>query len=354
MLVLYGKQCQVFLCSHNINAQYAIITVTFFINLQGEKMKKSKVLIIRLFLFLTVSALTGCGIIDTVETTVDNVGSTVAATVETVKNKVFPPEETTAVETPDPEEAPDPAEASDLEESANDEEITEAEEDVPEEEIEITDDTTSADEWRTINHDYEVADGYQIRSTLTYSRIYKWDDERLASLWDEIGEGNPLPGLKNWGFVYYTGNVWMGDFGTTPYESPGKSVFTRANDMYYMVGTLSFENRTEGWDLSADRPVSTAGLIDVRKPNPIDPDLIVGRLFYSNEAVTRDSFLWFKAELTRNEWGPRPFIVGFVEYYAPEYPNGKYRTQYYENDKDRGYLYFESEKMEMRFADAAS
>ena len=204
------------------------------------------------------------------------------------------------------------------------------------------------DPWKTIVLEDSAEGGYKIRETLTYSRIYQWDDPELASLWEEIGNGNMLPTPDDWGFTHYTDNTWDAEFGTDPYDAPGKFIHSRANTMYYMVGTIRYENMTEGWDLSNDHAVYVHPSIYVPY-NGGCPDLIVGRIFYSNSTKTVDSLISFGANLTKNSTGPIPFIVGFLENELPDYPKGQYRTLYY--TRDSGYLSFKGEWMDMEFWD---
>ncbi len=229
---------------------------------------------------------------------------------------------------------------------AENEESAETAEIVPTEEPEAA---AAAEEetWKTAIYDFSGNGGYQIRATLTYSKIYMWDDPVLARAWESIGNGNTLPDLDGWGFEHYTGNVWMGEFGTASSESPGHSVFTRANSMYYMVGTLQFENHTEGWDLGNGDFLDTTAVIFV-PDNYGKQDLIVGKMFYGSVVETYDSYLDFSAKMTGNHWGPCPFIIGFVEYFAPDYPNGEYRSWY---KRDGGYLRFGDTMLDMDFWD---
>ncbi len=202
------------------------------------------------------------------------------------------------------------------------------------------------DPWKTVVYEYTENGGYQIRATLTYSRIYKWDDETLQSLWNGIGNGNTLPTVDGWGFEHYEGNVWRGEFGTASSENYGHTVYSRANDMYYMVGTLTFENLTEGWDLTPDDYLSTVAVVHV-PDNTNKPDLIVSKMFFRNSVETYDSYFDYHAKMTSNKWGPTPFVIGFIENYVPDFPDGQYREQYYK--RDRGYLWFGKTKMEMEF-----
>ena len=240
----------------------------------------------------------------------------------------------------------DPAENEESIEVAASEESAEEAEIVPTKEPETA---AAAEEetWKTAIYDFSGNGGYQIRATLTYSKIYMWDDPVLARAWDSIGNGNPLPDLDGWGFEHFTGNIWKGEFGTASIEPPGSTVYTRANSMYYMVGTLKFENHTEGWDLTNDNYLSTAASISVPNNNG-KADLIVGRMYYKNSVETYDSFLHFDAKMTSNRWGPTPFIVGFVEYFAPDYPDGEYRSWY---KRDGGYLKFGDTMLDMDFWD---
>ena len=56
----------------------------------------------------------------------------------------------------------------------------------------------------------------------------------------------------------------------------------------------------------------------------------MGRVYYSNTYQTFDSWVMFRPVMNRDQTGAIPFCLSFVEYYAPDYPNGAYRSYYEE------------------------
>ena len=183
------------------------------------------------------------------------------------------------------------------------------------------------DEWTVITLDYTDGNGYQMTVTMKYSRVYPssmYSD--VEALWSAIGRGHALPTEGSWGFTHYEGGVWSLDCGTLSIESPRHNIYTAANDLYYMVGTVQFENHTPGWSFSESNPGTPAFYITTE--STMITSYVVGRVFYSNTDRTFDAWIQVSPKMLSDKTTEIPFCLAFVEQYSPNYPDGRYRSFY--------------------------
>ncbi|MBO4562100.1 MAG: hypothetical protein J5772_00645 [Clostridia bacterium] len=183
------------------------------------------------------------------------------------------------------------------------------------------------DEWTVVTFDYTDGDGYQMTATVKYSRVYPSSMYScVEALWAVMGRGYTLPTEGSWGFTHYEGGIWSLDCGTLSIESPRHNIFTAANDLYYMVGTVQFENHTPGWSFSDSNPGTPK--LYITTESTAYTAFAVGRVFYSNTDKTFDAWIQVSPKMTRDKTTEIPFCLAFVEQYSPNYPNGRYRSFY--------------------------
>lgn len=183
------------------------------------------------------------------------------------------------------------------------------------------------DEWTVVTLDYTDPDGYQLTVTVRYSRVYPssmYSD--VETLWSVIGRGNTLPNEGAWGFTHYEGGIWSLDCGTLSIESPRHNIYTAANDLYYMVGTVQFENHTQGWSFSESNPGKPK--LYIISDSTTFTSYAVGRVFYKSSYQTYDAWIQVNPQMLSDRTTEIPFCLAFVEQYSPNYPNGRYRSLY--------------------------
>lgn len=183
------------------------------------------------------------------------------------------------------------------------------------------------DEWTVVTCDYTDGDGYQMTVTVKYSRVYPssmYSD--VEALWSVMGRGYTLPTEGSWGFTHYEGGIWSLDCGTLSIESPRHNIYTAANDLYYMVGTVQFENHTPGWSFSESNPGKPK--LYIISSDTTYTAYAVGRVFYKNTDQTYDAWIQVNPQMLSDRTTEIPFCMAFVEQYSPNYPDGRYRSFY--------------------------
>ncbi|MBR3383147.1 MAG: hypothetical protein IKG85_08970 [Clostridia bacterium] len=206
------------------------------------------------------------------------------------------------------------------------------------------------DEWITETCEYTDYDGYQMTVTVKYSRVYPSSMySEVEALWASMGRGNALPTEGSWGFTHYTDDIWSLDCGTLSIESPRHNIYTAANDLYYMVGTVQFENHTPGWSFSESNPGKPK--LYLISDGTSYTAYAVGRVFYKNTDQTFDAWIQVNPQMVGDRTAEIPFCVAFVEHYSPNYPDGRYRSIY----EQEGFMKIRPENsapipMELRFA----
>lgn len=183
------------------------------------------------------------------------------------------------------------------------------------------------DEWTVLTFDYTDGDGYQMTATVKYSRVYPSSMySNVEALWSVMGRGYTLPTEGSWGFTHYEGGIWSLDCGTLSIESPRHNIYTAANDLYYMVGTVQFENQTPGWSFSESNPGKPK--LYIISSDTTYTAYAVGRVFYKNTDQTYDAWIQVNPQMLSDRTTEIPFCMAFVEQYSPNYPDGRYRSFY--------------------------
>jgi len=179
-------------------------------------------------------------------------------------------------------------------------------------------------DWKTVTCECTDNEGYTFEITVKLSPwILQSNTALIGSVWDTVGQGNPLPGLKNFGLKEFTGNAYLGEF-SDALAANGTRFAATMNDMYYIVGTVSVRNKTEGWSFTADNPGSTR--LELRWPSS-SPTKVVSKVFYSAETRIYGGTMRVTPSMSSDRWGPVPFVIAHAELFNPNNPNGEYREE---------------------------
>ena len=198
----------------------------------------------------------------------------------------------------------------------------------PEEET-VYEPSLSGVRWQKKTISYTDYEGYTIQITIQFSPwILQSNTELLDNGWKELGMTAELPTMKNgWFFTRYTDDwhTWG-----SPYKFSA-----RMNDMYYIIGTISLRNITQGWDITADHSHGTSVNMqvktDVRDPYPAGNtgagcSLTMTKIMYSDDPTIQPYYSSLIPHMVSNRWGPVGFVIAIPEYKSPKYPNGTAET----------------------------
>ena len=193
-----------------------------------------------------------------------------------------------------------------------------------------TEDTTESvvdDKWYTYTVEAEAGDGYHLNETVKISNwIAESDKSALSSAWNEVSVGKEFPGHGelgiNKGSVEQFSGVALCDW----------------DEVYYLVGTVSLENNTPGFDLS--------------EKDYLDAQFTFSAVFTDNhtDATNFPISLWIgyangenlylrdgngfhrgwggggwyppSARMTKNTWKV-PFVIALAVDKTPNHPDGK-------------------------------
>lgn len=158
--------------------------------------------------------------------------------------------------------------------------------------------------------------------TLTFSPwILQSRTELINDVWKRLGQTQALPTPDDgWNLDKFKGNYYQ-------YGSPPKFA-ANMTDMYYVLGTVSIENITEGWHFSADKPGDVEVFLplqtaagDTNYRGGITYSLC--KVFFSNGSrVYATRGLDVPVSMTSDYWGPVGFVLGIADYLSPATPNG--------------------------------
>jgi hypothetical protein len=178
-------------------------------------------------------------------------------------------------------------------------------------------------DWQNVVCQYTDDNGYTFEVSITMSPwILQSNTSLINSAWETVGNEHSLPSISDWGMEKYAGNDYVRGFSTTN----GRRFYANMTDMYYIVGTISVENLTDGWSFSTDSPGSTKISLDLLAPS--DPTTkVISRIFYNNKEETYGGMLRVSPSFTSDKWGAVPFVIAYAELFNPNNPNGAYRNE---------------------------
>jgi len=180
--------------------------------------------------------------------------------------------------------------------------------------------------WKTITCEWTDSQGYSFEATMTISQwILQSDSEVLTETWEELNTRHTLPSLDEWGLQKYSGNEYTGFINGFP---DNKTFYATMNDMYYAVGTVSIENKTDEWSFSDSNPGSATLILNWADSTITEfmRTRMISRVFYGSGTNTFGGSLTIAASMKSDRWGPVPFVIGYAENFSPNNPNGTFRS----------------------------
>lgn len=154
----------------------------------------------------------------------------------------------------------------------------------------------------------QTINGYKAEYTISLTHwIRASDTESLQLAWEGVGGTDSVPSISQ--FHKYTNDG-----------------FTEASAVI-AFGNMSFKNITEGFDITADNPVSF--VVNVSIENKFHPTL--QPQLYVKYASSSNTFRWagyggvypnISPLMTSNAWGPVPFMIVLPNAFTPNDPNG--------------------------------
>lgn len=236
--------------------------------------------------------------------------------------------------------------------SAYGEEVSPSGSIIPTEAVKTMSEDSSADaasfDWTDITVTRTDEDGYVWKSTFHVSPwIFNTNTDILNATWEEVGTGQPLPGIDEIG-LSKSGELY--DSNWDAYSQYSGSPFTyadsafmgvKADSYYYCLGSVKIENLTQGWDFSEADPFTAYSAMPWDfEGRSYTGSSCVGRVYFSDGTVAENHnggvCLW--ASMVSNNWGPVPFILVTGDKFTPNNPDG----EYYEGIRD-GYFPFYSD-----------
>lgn len=201
--------------------------------------------------------------------------------------------------------------------------------------LEQLDEIPHADiEWTNASYLICDRDGYQYEINIKISPwILTENSGTLNAAWSEVGNNNQLPNsIEDWG-LRKEESIYERSSNNLKGVKDGNSYSYRASmtDMYYCVGSISIENVTEGWDISAadSRSLEYSIIFDLK--NWAGLSNTIGRVYYNSKTEDSTGGLCSSPKLTDNTWGPCSFVIMHPENYSPNNPDG----EFYEKLLDR-------------------
>jgi len=180
-------------------------------------------------------------------------------------------------------------------------------------------------EWTEVVYTTTDSDGYIYEITFNLSPwILLSNTEFVEAAWAEVGAGNTLPGFDDWGLDQSNDHFRQG----IPMGGLTNHFYASMNDMYYCIGSFQIENITDGWRISSENPRST--YVKMSWISSYDRDSVyggayaIGRTFYSNGFEDESDGVNTNAKLSKDSWGPVPFIIMAPENFSPKFPSGEY------------------------------
>ena len=277
-------------------------------------MKRILIVVLCLVLTLTVAvSLTACGSGSKEEAKSSQAES--SASSETVIDEEDEDEEEDEISAA--EKAEEPADEGLEAEDTDDEAEAEPEpaaEPAPEEKIGET-------EWSELIAESEDQDGhrFELRYKLSPWMLVSSNAVRIKQAWDEVGGDNKLPDVGDWP---------LKEKDSYSECKISKTKFSHSmNDMYYCVGTVTVTNLTENMPISksdkASAPLYFVLNISPETANPKGSKANCIFRFYRPKGVVEDSFsLETEIKMSKDSYGPLPFIIMVPESVTKEHPEG--------------------------------
>lgn len=186
-------------------------------------------------------------------------------------------------------------------------------------------------DWTELVLPYTDEQGYTYEITIRLSPfILLSNTDILEKAWSEVSRGRELPSYDSWyvqpgiyGYPTLYANAYDTNWNTDMLCTDGLS------DMYYSVGSISIRNTTEGWSITEQN----ARDVVIPMRYGADKDLNTGtdhfgflgcRIIYSNQTQTFLRGLRVDAYMSKDKWGPSPFVLMAAEVFSPNFPNGAY------------------------------
>jgi len=181
-------------------------------------------------------------------------------------------------------------------------------------------------DWQTLTYQWTDDSGYTFEATVKVSPWINTKNEAYVNAaWDEVGHGNSLPEFDpNENYCKDKRNTFLGIKDTT--------------DMYYCLGELSIKNITEGWDITAENPVTTYfSMSPIQPPLDIKASAVkegrtIGKVLFSNDITRYITWSDFNPKFNSNDWGPVPFVFAHYDRKNPNHPNGEYISEIADTD----------------------
>ena len=182
--------------------------------------------------------------------------------------------------------------------------------------------------------------GYDIETRMRYSPLISYEDkDALDYAWRSIDHNkHVLPDMESWKLSQKNGYVFTN--AGEPNGTVGKDLYwdiTSVSNMYYVIGSFEYENKTSGFDFSKENPstdiYSYIRLTGLKGYNL--NDTLLTQVFYS-EPKLYNCFLACSigADMYSNSWGPVTFVIAFPEEKTPNCPEGTFK-EYYKKYKDK-------------------
>lgn len=189
-------------------------------------------------------------------------------------------------------------------------------------------------EWTQAVYTVEDTSGYKYEVILKISPwIFHTNTGLIDSAWSRVGKSNNLPrSFSDWG-LKKQGNAYRKE-ALTDVVSGYKSYpyVAQMTDMYYSLGSISVNNITDGWDITASESRSLKFSIEYKSNYYEVGTDVIGRLFYSSEEKDCSSGIYVSPKLTSNNWGPCSFVLMSPEKIAPNSPNGDHYDSLLDDD----------------------
>lgn len=191
-------------------------------------------------------------------------------------------------------------------------------------------------DWTEVSYTETDSDGYTYEITFKLSPwILQSNTDIVNSAWSEVGGNNALPGFDDWGFELRGGSyvrIGVPNGGSSTNFAYSNSM----SDMYYCLGTVQIQNKTEGWSIRSDTARSfTYQLFWRSNYNNMSNGYAIGRTFLGNGTKDQSNGLWVNAHMEKDSWGPVPFVIMAPEIFSPNFPDGEHPE-----DMLNGYFYY--------------
>ena len=197
--------------------------------------------------------------------------------------------------------------------------------------------SASGVEWKTVSYTKEDADGYTFEITYKVSpwMLLSANRELLESTWKTVNRhDDPLPGFDDWHLSKGSNSSYYKSYESHASASGTGASFTRKmTDMYYCIGTVTYKNVTDGWNVTKENPRSMPSSLiwwyDLKvtidfSNGGIDGDGFgIGRIYYSNKSVDKIDGVRAEPSIESNTWGPASFIIMAPENFTPNCPEGQ-------------------------------